>query len=906
MLVPFVFQITMDITAGRINVCNGRLFLGAVGAYDWSGTVAKYDTSTDDEPDIPDFEQVKAVLPTSTKASYLGYSVTSGSYEGAGTTWVATGAPRYLLKGAVVVYRAVDNSANFTDARTILPQPPHSQTGSYFGGVVYSADLDGDDKEELLVSAPMYIGADGNPDEGRVFVYRAADGIDAWASDTYEPTVLMGDTGENSRFGSGIRSGSRFGSAIALAGDLNMDGYNDVIIGAPMTGGGKGAVYVFHGAKDGIDPQYKQRISARDFTEVNLQYFGQSLQGDVDLDSNGYPDVAVGAPKSDTIAIFRARPVAIFSSSLTFSPDSVDVFECFGQSNQQTDCINVTACISVTGQGIEEDRIEVDYSLKLDTRLKRISLVGDSLVDDNTVSGTLNLTKNVENCVSYNLQVKNDIKDYTTAIPAAFDYSLSAAHLAKPLSSINDPNLYQPTTNTAAFQQNCGEDSKCDYDLNVEAEIILNDGKLMYPTNENKTDLSEGGTRYVINSGENNIRVKGRLSNQGEHAFETELQITYSESLLGQPIEFSGMKCLIEPTDEPQAVDGFITKTYLYTQVLGNILETGSECLFEFNLKPSSQMENSTVANFTVEMKATTSSAGSNDTNLDNNNIASTVPIIYRSDVNLEKKSVTTRPSFTHSPNVTEISDVSEIGPPMSVKYEIKGNGYATIPHSKVVFIYPSLIHQDENKRILYLHDYTCESKDGELCSCNTSSVNSYKFPTTLMLYPNQDPLMSTNFDCSQPSSNLTCETFSCSITNLKKDQTYEFNLRMNLWNATFNMPTDAKVITIKSTLEYSAEGSPLVYDKTGSNKIKIMKTILMEPEKHIPQPTIAPEEPELWMYILAIVGGLALLVLIGLILWKVGFFESEAQKQMSAARMKNEEHNNMVNPNMEFETGDD
>lgn len=46
-------------------------------------------------------------------------------------------------------------------------------------------------------------------------------------------------------------------------------------------------------------------ILASELTGVNLKYFGQSIQGGVDLDGNLYPDVAVGAPKSDTVVIFR-------------------------------------------------------------------------------------------------------------------------------------------------------------------------------------------------------------------------------------------------------------------------------------------------------------------------------------------------------------------------------------------------------------------------------------------------------------------------------------------------------------------------------------------------------------------------------------------------------------------------
>ena len=53
---------------------NGALYLGAVGAYDWSGTVIKYDSSNDEEASIPSYEEVQRVLPDRAKESYLGSS----------------------------------------------------------------------------------------------------------------------------------------------------------------------------------------------------------------------------------------------------------------------------------------------------------------------------------------------------------------------------------------------------------------------------------------------------------------------------------------------------------------------------------------------------------------------------------------------------------------------------------------------------------------------------------------------------------------------------------------------------------------------------------------------------------------------------------------------------------------
>ena len=67
------------------------------------------------------------------------------------------------------MYRPRPNNANFTDAVTIYPNSVTSQLGSYFGGAMLTVDLNNDERDDLLVGAPLYIG--DNYDDGRVYVY---------------------------------------------------------------------------------------------------------------------------------------------------------------------------------------------------------------------------------------------------------------------------------------------------------------------------------------------------------------------------------------------------------------------------------------------------------------------------------------------------------------------------------------------------------------------------------------------------------------------------------------------------------------------------------------------------------------------------------------------------------------
>ena len=76
---------------------------------------------------------------------------------------------------------------------------------------------------------------------------------------------------------------------------------SDLIVGAPFEG--QGCVYVFRGSARGLHVDYSQRIAAADLPLTaslppgppGLSAFGYSLSAGLDVDDNGYPDLAVGA-----------------------------------------------------------------------------------------------------------------------------------------------------------------------------------------------------------------------------------------------------------------------------------------------------------------------------------------------------------------------------------------------------------------------------------------------------------------------------------------------------------------------------------------------------------------------------------------------------------------------------------
>lgn len=88
-----------------------------------------------------------------------------------------------------------------------------------------------------------------------------------------------------------------------------MDGFGDFAVGAPYDGPlGRGAVYVYHGSKNGALSKASQTIYAEDVTGTeHLSVFGFALSGGVDLDGNQYPDMVVGAYGSDKAFVFKYK-----------------------------------------------------------------------------------------------------------------------------------------------------------------------------------------------------------------------------------------------------------------------------------------------------------------------------------------------------------------------------------------------------------------------------------------------------------------------------------------------------------------------------------------------------------------------------------------------------------------------
>lgn len=871
------------------------MYLGAVGAYDWSGCVIKYDSVDDETADIPKYADVQGVLPNRTKESYMGYSVITGFFEGGSTEYVATGAPRYNLMGAVVVYRPVRASEKFYDSATLLGHRTKRQLGSYFGGSVLATDVNNDGKDDLLVGAPLYVG--DNHDEGRVFVYisRQSNTLDAWKSEGYEPLELAG----------GRLMGGRFGTAMADAGDLNKDGYKDVIIGAPLVEGDRGAVFVYHGGPNGMDTAPKQKILASELTGVALKYFGQSLQGGVDLDGNQYPDIAVGAPKSDTVVIFRSRPVVSITATITYEKSGgvtdIDIFECIDKDYEN--CTAVTVCFTASGASIEQT-IGLRYNLTLDADKsqadKRLEfrVPGSTTAAVTTLSKEVYIKRNVKKCFTENVHMKSTIGDYDSNVKTEVKYDLLSAHTAKPLSSVRDPEEASVQSATLDFAKKCGDDEECKYDLRLDASMILPPYEMMI--DGVKTDLTKGGNRLVVDSSATApLIVKVNLTNAGENAFDTKVDIVYSSQISfgtvsNRKSSTPTNSCII--ADASVDLGDGLKKEVLRYNYRTNIMRPNAWCYFEFNLVTNKLRNSGSLTNFVVNLTASTSDSSSSsvEQNPADNSWGKNPEIIYRSDLTLTKKSVDIEIPFNETEGSENITSVMEIGgntPSVAMDFEIKGDGHSNIPLSQVTLTWPS--ETASGDPLLYLYRVDCNPSSGNKntkCSCDQTKINTYELTqeppnanntngTSVPFVQSDVPIAINTSDCfdrKNASVKSKCGTIVCNITNLGASEKLEFSALFRLWTASilFN-GSNIQQHEFRSRLEVDTTLSPLIINRDGHiPTVKREQIITRCKPYEAPIPVVT--DNNIWIYILAAVGGLLLLIVIVIILWKVGFFKSK------------------------------
>ncbi|XP_023290463.1 integrin alpha-8 isoform X2 [Orussus abietinus] len=407
-------------------------------------------------------------LPNSDEQTQFGYSVTSGFFFNKSQVLFASGAPGWAYVGQVSV---IDPSSKTKIIATLVG----TEVGGFFGASLAAGDLNGDGLDDLVIGSPH-----SGEDSGRVFIYLG--------SSTHE--FVKVDT----ELTNGLQ-GAQFGYSLAC-GDLDQDGFADVIVGAPWEK--NGAVYVFNGhpnIQEGLGLGQSQRIQ----TTNSIKTFGFSLSEPEDIDNNGYPDLAVGAYSSNHAVVIRGKPVINVNITIEIYPEAL-----------QANHVNVFFCIiCIKYYGKHAPTVQYfDLNITIDEDYKRTR-------EETVLLPNVSVTGEVRSCINQSIPLSDNIRNVVDPVKIIVRHKLSANQsLDEKACSIEKKDSASEAVEVELpFDIDCGEDKICysNVSLAIKFHGVRNDSV------------------WIIGSGD--IAIVLNLTNSGEPAYLTVVTIFIPEGI---------------------------------------------------------------------------------------------------------------------------------------------------------------------------------------------------------------------------------------------------------------------------------------------------------------------------------------------------------------------------------------
>ncbi len=209
-----------------------------------------------------------------------------GSKAGAGAVYIFFGYPAIRL-----------NDINAANANVSIYG---ASAGDHFGWDVSDlGNVNSDTKDDIIIGAPEA------GDNGKAYIFY---GRASWSSSYTAADASVTLTGEN--------TGDRFGHSVSGAGDFDNSDYNEIIVGAPDYSSDTGRAYVFYG--DGSIPTAAGSADYTVTAETGGDKLGFSVSDAGDVNNDGYNDVIIGAPYNDDSGTDAGKAYIHFGNAYSY------------------------------------------------------------------------------------------------------------------------------------------------------------------------------------------------------------------------------------------------------------------------------------------------------------------------------------------------------------------------------------------------------------------------------------------------------------------------------------------------------------------------------------------------------------------------------------------------------------